>query len=77
MTSIRSIGYNLIDSVIFQVFDRATIKRLLTAVFTNGKLGPVMVDAIVASEKKAKGSGVVRLCSSKWGCLWFDPGPRD
>lgn len=53
------------------------IKRLLTAVFTNGKLGPVTVDAIVASEKKAEGSGVVRLRSTKWGCLWFDPGPRD
>ena len=77
MTSIRSIGYNLIDSVILQVFDRATIKRLLTPVFTNGKLAPVTVDAIVASGDKVEGSGVVRLRSTKWGCLWFDPGPRD
>jgi hypothetical protein len=75
MTSIRSIGYNLIDSVILQVFDRATIKRLLTAVLTNGKLGPVTVDAVVASEKRLKTLGVA--LRHHRGCLWFDPGPQD
>ena len=63
-------GYNLIDPVISQVFDRTTIERLLTAVFTNGKLGPVTVDAIVASEKKAEGSGVVRLRSTESGGVY-------
>jgi hypothetical protein len=45
--------------------------------FTNAKLGPVAVDAMVASQKTAEDSGVVRLFAIQWGCLWFDPGPRD
>ena len=69
MTSIRSIGYNLIDSVILQVFDRATIKRLLTAVLTNGKLGPVTVDAVVASEKRLKTLGVA-FCRDQFGGVY-------